>query len=404
MNTKLQLFLDKYIARSLAFGLNFIVRILGKILRINHQLDREYKTIVVSKFKGMGSILQATPMLVAIKQRYPDAELVFVSTSSNKQILELLPMVGKVLCVNDKGLLKFAKTNLQVLWYLIRKRPEIYFDLEIYSDYSTLFTLFSLSINRVGFYLRSSSFRMGIYTHMMFFNPKVSIAEVYLQMARLIGCEVSKSTLVHLQSSYTDSELGENYFVINPNASDLRLERRWGRHNFALLIQGLIKKYPQRKIVIIGSKDERKYTDKIIVQLTDTSKQVINLAGKTNIYQLVGVVANCGLMITNDTGPMHIAFCTRTPVISLFGPCSPEQYGVSENCYAIYKPVYCSPCVHDFEIPPCGGDNSCMKIIEVNEVMEKIESILSGVQKSPHSRANRFIYSYEHKILGKVNR
>ncbi len=66
-------------------------------------------------------------------------------------------------------------------------RPDVYIDLEIYSNFSTLVTLFSCSKNRISFYLRSSSFRMGIYTHMMFFNSEVQISEVYLQIARLFG-------------------------------------------------------------------------------------------------------------------------------------------------------------------------------------------------------------------------
>ena len=194
MNTRNKIFLDKFIAKPLGIILNVFVRILGKILRIDHNLDKEFKTIAVSKFKGLGSILQSTPMLDAIRKRYPNAEIIYVSTKSNEGLLRKIDWIDTVIVVDDSSLWKFFISNIRALWKLIRKRPEIYFDLEIYSDYSTLFTTFTLSKNRVGFYLRSSSFRMGIYTQMMFFNPNVPISKVYLQLSKLIDCDVESAS------------------------------------------------------------------------------------------------------------------------------------------------------------------------------------------------------------------
>ncbi len=67
---------------------------------------------------------------------------------------------------------------------------------------------------------------------------------------------------------------------------------------------------------------------------------------------------------------MHIGFSLKKTAIALFGPCSPHQYGFAENAVCFYKNVYCSPCVHEFIIPPCSyGNNDCMKLISVEEVM-----------------------------------
>ena len=402
MNVRTQIIVDKYIAKPIAYLLNFLVRLVGKLLRINHKLDRDFTRIAVCKFKGMGSIIQATPMLEALRKKYPNAEIIFVSTQGNRKFLEKIDLIDTIVTVNDSGFFTFIGSNIKSLFYLMRHRPQVYFDLEIYSDYSTLFTLFTFSTNRVGFYLRSSSFRMGIYTHMMFYNPRVPISKVYLQLAQLLGCEAEGTSLFSLIPGKTETPHNKAYIVINPNASDLRLERRWGKTNFVQLIRFLLDKHPDYDILLIGSKSERPYTETIASEIED--ERLINTAGKTSIDGLIETIAGARLMISNDTGPMHIAFCTNTPVVCLFGPCSPNQYGVSENAHVIYKPVYCSPCVHDFEVPPCKGDNVCMKLIEQMEVTAKVDSLLNEPTLSTPLQGTDFLYKEDENVFGQVNR
>lgn len=405
MNIKQQLFIDNYIAKPIAFFFNFIVRLLGAILSIDHNLERKFKTIVICKFKGMGSILQATPMIASIKKEYPKAEIIFVSTKSNRNILEKIDLIDTVVTIDDSNFYNFITSNIKSLLFLMKKRPGVYFDLEIYSDYSTLFTLFSLSTNRVGFYLRSSSFRMGIYTHMMFFNPRVPISSVYLQLAKLIGCKEGEEELYPLMKKIIPQQKKQNnYVVINPNSSDLRLERRWDKANFIALIKLILSKFSEYDVYLIGGKgEEEKYTKELSKAINNP--RVINTAGKTTIEEVIALINDSSLMITNDTGPMHIAFCVDTTVVCLFGPCSPDQYGMSNNAHIIYKPTYCSPCVHDFEVAPCNGNNVCMKLITVEEVFIKVEGLLNNPhQQTSKAKKTSFIYKQENNVFGKVIR
>ena len=109
-------------------------------------------------------------------------------------------------------------------------------------------------------------------------------------------------------------------------------------------------------------------------------------------------------MISNDTGPMHIAFCTKTPIICLFGPCSPDQYGMSEFAHIIYKNAYCSPCVHDFEIPLCKGDNVCMKLISTKEVFSLFQKLNENPTMKSEFAGQEFVYINDKIVLGKVIR
>src|SRR5690606_41311836 len=97
-----QILLDKYIAKPVAYLLNFIVRIAGKLLSIDHNLNKDFRTIAICKFKGMGSIIQATPMLQAIRNRFPDAEIIFVSSVANKSLLEKIDLVNTIITLDDR--------------------------------------------------------------------------------------------------------------------------------------------------------------------------------------------------------------------------------------------------------------------------------------------------------------
>lgn len=407
MKTRQQIIIDQYLARPVAYLMNFLVRILGKLLSIDHNLHRPFRRIVICKFKGLGSIIQCTPMLAAIRQQHPQAEIIFVSTKGNAGLLQKISLINTVITIDDKSAGSLLTTLSQCLWRLIRLRPDVYIDLEIYSNFSTLVTLFSLSRNRIGFYLRYNSFRMGIYTHMVFFNQKTSISEVYLQVARLFGHIPESITLYPLYRNISpdaNSILPKgDYLVINPNASDLRIERRWGAQHFTLLIRQCLQRYPDMQIVLIGSPAEQAYTEQVIQDIRN--EKVSSLAGKTTMDQLIALIRAAKLMVTNDTGPMHIAFACQTPVICLFGPCSPEQYGWSENASVIYKRVYCSPCVHDFSTPPCRGNNICMQLISVPEVMNAVDHYLQEGRLLHAERSGQaVIYKSGETVLGLVNR
>lgn len=407
MNTRSQLLIDRFVAKPAAWLLNFLVRGVGMVLRIDHSLERPVKRIVVCKFKGLGSIIQATPLLAALKQRFPGAEIAFVTTSGNVSLLKKIAHVDRIIAVDDKGALRLIRSLVRTLLRLIGRRADVYIDLEIYSDFSTLVTLFSLARNRIGFYLRSSSFRMGIYTHMMFFNTGMAVAEVYLQIARLFGPVEKPVELYPLYENTSGNALAiiptQQYLVINPNASDLRLERRWAAESYNALIRRCLERFPGKQILLVGAPAERAYTQELVASIDNPG--VVNLAGKTTMDELIVLIRHAQLMITNDTGPMHIAFACGTPTVCLFGPCAPEQYAWPDNATILYKRVFCSPCVHEFSVPPCGGNNACMQLIAVDEVMDAVERRLGT--DAPDSAARKpgvFLYGQQQEVLGLVMR
>ncbi len=93
---------------------------------------------------------------------------------------------------------------------------------------------------------------------------------------------------------------------------------------------------------------------------------------------LFALLEGARCVITNDTGPMHMAWALGAPTVALFGPVDPNQYGWSSpRVQLLYQPVYCSPCVHEVDIPPCGGNNTCMQRIALNAVEDAVDRVLA---------------------------
>ena len=413
MNTSTEIKIDRIIIKPIAYTLNLFVRLAGKLFRIDHTLHKQFNTLAISKYKGMGSIIQATPLIQSLRKNYPEAKIIFITTQTNEELLKKIKCIDEIIVLNDRNSFILVKSLPSFILKIISKKIDIYYDLEIYSNISTLISALSMAKNRFGFYLRSSDYRLGIYTHMMFYNIKSPIYQTYLQFARLSIAEENIVTDI-LSIKSTDSlkpssKIIENikskkYIVINPNASDLRIERRWDAQKFSDLIKRISEKYPSLEIILIGNKNEKKYVDEIINSVNN--KSVISLAGETSIEELIAIIENAEVLITNDTGPLHLAFATKTKVVALFGPCSPAQYANIDRCSVIYKNVYCSPCVHEFISPPCNGNNICMKLIKVDEVFDAFIKCKENIFQAPVKNDNEIIYKAESEnntyIIGRV--
>lgn len=395
MNTRIQIGIDKTLGAFLNLLLYTLVRLAGKILRINHNLERPFERIVVCKLKGMGSIVQASALLATIRKNYPTANIQFISTEANKSILDFYrEFINGTILIRDKNFFLVVKSTISALWKLWKFRPQVYIDIEVYSNYSSLLCTLSAASNRFGYYKSDKNYRSGLYTHLMYYNIKAPLSEIYLQMARILPIKDVDHQLIPLilsdeLQSISQHKLREfnpqiepfKYLVINPNASDLRLERRWPAEYFIQLIQEIRKFKSELFLILIGNKQEAEYVSGISKHYISDDR-VVDTSGKLNLDELIAVMNNAAGIITNDTGPLHLALALRKKTVGLFGPCAPEQYGQMQSCIPVYTNVYCSPCVHEFIKPPCASDNQCMKRMKVSLVLDALKHLLNDEQEN----------------------
>lgn len=392
MNARIKVRVDRLVGGPLAWGLNIAARVLGKVLHRNHNVAPEVvRTIVIAKYVGMGSIVQATPLLRTLKAGFPQARIIFVTGTSCRQLVERLNHVDTIITINDRGILGTCVTSLLAISRLVQARVDLFFDLELYSAYGSVMALLSLTRNRIGFYREADGHKIGIYSHLMYFNTRNPIRYIYLQLARAVGCApVEPDRLGKLRIDEADRQEAakllatrgideQPYLVVNPNASDLMIERRWPAERFAALI-GQMTSRLNLPVLLIGAQSEHAYVASV-VELVPASEsgRVQNLAGCLSLGGLLALLERARCLITNDTGPMHMAWALATPSVCLFGPVDPAHYGWTGKGVEILKhPVYCSPCLHETDEPPCRGNNICMQRIETDTVFAAVQRILSN--------------------------
>lgn len=172
---------------------------------------------------------------------------------------------------------------------------------------------------------------------------------------------------------YVDALLAENgirrndkIILVNPHAaSDTR---KWSSDKFTQLCDALGRQY---KVILIGAKVDRKAAQQIYAK---TSSKIFDFTGLTSIKQLGFLLERSSLLISGDTGTLHLGSYLNRPIVSLFGPGREKKYGPwSDNYAVVKKDIFCRPC----QKAQCRyGTLDCMKLIKTADVLRQIKNML----------------------------
>jgi ADP-heptose:LPS heptosyltransferase len=123
--------------------------------------------------------------------------------------------------------------------------------------------------------------------------------------------------------------------------------------------------------MIIGSKDDISLAEDVVKA---SGGKGISIAGQTDIKELISIIRGCSFMVSNDTGPMHIAAAYVIPVVAIFGPANPARTGPYGDKHVIVKSdIACAPCYKK----KC-KDIKCMEGISVQQVYKAIETVMNN--------------------------
>jgi lipopolysaccharide heptosyltransferase I len=151
------------------------------------------------------------------------------------------------------------------------------------------------------------------------------------------------------------------------------LNKRWPVQHFAELVRTLAKKFPAARFAVLGGKDDQPLGEKIFQAAPE---KVLNLCGATSLPEMIEWVRRCDLLITNDTGPMHVAAALDKPLVALFGPTAPERtgpYGQLQNVLRLDLP--CSPCMKS----TCASEKTdeCLRALSPATVLARVKNLLA---------------------------
>jgi heptosyltransferase-2 len=185
------------------------------------------------------------------------------------------------------------------------------------------------------------------------------------------------SDRVNSSNTQIDTILKSNLtkIALSPGSQEFDIHKRWSKSNFSKLINKFLANHNNILICLIGNEREKQLCEEII-QNVDQKNNVINLAGKTSILELLYFLSKVKLTITNCNGISHIACAASSPIIGLYGPTDFKATGpISEKFVPITAGLDCSPCYRRDYRFGC-GDPVCMEKIGVDHVYQKVKELI----------------------------
>ena len=336
---------------------------------------RYVETILVKMPNWIGDVVMALPVFEYLKAAYPDARVAALIKAPMGELLRGTPHVDEVLeYAHRKGLKGFADTARTI--GRIRRR---HFHAAVILPNSLSSALW---IALAGIPLRVGTrgqCRRWLLTHPVAPRPEgMHQGEHYITIAARLA-EAPPPGAPHVSVWSTHAAWAEQFLVerglnsggpivgLNPGAA-YGPAKRWLPERFAEVGRRLRDAYGAR-ILVFGSPADAPVTGPIAAQIGQAAH---DLTGRTTLGELAALMARCHVVITNDTGPMHLAGAVGTKVVAIFGSTSPERTAPPGDVTIIKKECECAPCL----LRECNRDFRCMTSITADEVVESAAACL----------------------------
>jgi heptosyltransferase II len=333
--------------------------------------------ILIRSSKWLGDAVMSLPAVRAIKAGRPDAHITIAAPSKIASMWKLLPEVNEIVSLPNKSLLATVRSI----------RRESRFDVAILFPNSLRVALeiwLSEIPRRVGYRGHFRSWLLNqIICEREIPMPIEHQANRYLRVARELGANVHDNWRYALSGLPRTSDATE---VVPPANAHVKMAlspgaeygptKRWLPARFAEVAAAVAAQSPVQWI-LLGTINDAAIGEQIATALGDSC---LNRIGRTTIEQLIDELRECRLLLTNDTGTMHLAALLNVPVVAIFGSTEPRLTGPLGDGHIILRHhVECSPCF----LRECPIDFRCMKAVSVQEVANAVLSILqTGAAKN----------------------
>jgi lipopolysaccharide heptosyltransferase II len=325
--------------------------------------------IVVRAPNWVGDAVLSIPALKSLRQRFPSARITLLARTWVAGLFESASFVDQIW--------RFGPSWVSN----VRKMRREGFDTGVLltnSFASALTMRIGRVAERVGY---ATELRSALLSHPVPLEPgKHHQTRYYLHLLESafgpgpspdIGIRPSADERERARRLLADSglDLSERFAVLSPGAA-FGSAKRWKEAGFAGLADRLGSE--GFRTVIVGSAAEREIGDRVSALMRS---KATNLAGETDLETLVGLLAEAALVVTNDSGPMHIAAALGTPTVGIFGSTDPEVTGpIGPRARVVSHKVDCSPCL----LRKCPIDHRCMENLTVEQVFEAGCGLVAG--------------------------
>ncbi len=351
------------------------------------------RNILILSLTRMGDLIQTTPLIQGLKDKYPDARITLMVSSDFEDAVSLIPGVDDSLVFNlrqfkdpsaweDESWVKIYRYIESELNSIRDKNYDLLVNLS-HSRFSALMVHYLKVKNVIGFHCSATGDRLTGHPWMQYFGTEpfnrnfneFNLVEIF---SRSSDIDMTGREIQVLESSTDSCSDQEGLFNFSKSDDDLVIgfqigssleNRRWSTASFAKLADLLVEKLNVR-ILLFGVASESKSAAEMI-QLVSNKDRVTDLTGKTDLKQLTGLLKGCDYLVTNDTGTMHLAAALNTKIIGLFfAHAHPFETAPFSSGHLIFQArISCAPCSYGVH---------CSNIVCVEKVLP--EHILTFVE------------------------
>lgn len=332
------------------------------------------RRILLIKLSALGDIVMTLPLLPAIQNRFPQAKIDWLVNKSFQDLLKNQKYLHQILLFQRKewGRKSFWK-NRQTFFQLLRDLKNSHYDLVL--DFQGLLRSGFLAFcthapQRVGF-ANAREMAPLFYTH------KVSVPTLdvhafdrYQSLVESVGVTVSHPPIYEIPLEEEAIQFVEKHLSGYPPPfvgivpQTMWKTKIWGTEK---LIEVLKKISPFVTPVLFGSADGAEEAEQL---QSACAGKAINLIGKTNLSQLFAFLHRMNVVLTNDSGPMHMAATLKVPVVAIFGPTNPIRTGpflwAPQKIFHATDQVACAPCYRRV----CPTQLECMAAVSPQAVSD----------------------------------
>ncbi|HDQ04308.1 MAG TPA: lipopolysaccharide heptosyltransferase II [Deltaproteobacteria bacterium] len=336
--------------------------------------------ILIVKLSAIGDVVHSLPVLYALREKFPSAQISWLVEEAASSLLHEHPLLDRLIVSKRKSWLKALghagnrKKAISEIKSFIHELRD--------TEYDIVLDLHALLKSGLLIFLargkRKIGYARGDEGSSVFLNEKVPPYDIeehailrYMNLAKYLGAQpdgyyfpipISDADRHSIRKLLENERIEGPFVAINPIAK--WKSKLWDKKKFALLADHCIREF-KLTVVFTGGREDDAEIQSIMEQMQE---KAVNLCGKTNLRELGYLYSLSRVMVTTDTGPMHIAAAVGTPVVALFGPTAPWRTGpFGDGHVVLRKRISCSPCFKKKCTNP-----QCMQQIEVEEVLQAV--------------------------------
>jgi heptosyltransferase-1 len=344
--------------------------------------------ILIVKLSAIGDVIHTLPALNAIRKAYPGAQITWLVEEAAHDLVKNHTALDRVLISKRQRWLRELRSPLflsaiKEVYGFIKELRDTHYDMIL--DFQALLKsgiLIALARGK-----RKIGFGKGL-EHMeysyLFLNerlPAVSMEHHALSRGLMLlnalgipAPEVEYNLPISVHEHQKVEDLLRRYGLVNPgkfvvvNPVAKWESKLWSNRNFSQLADRIITKY-DAGVVFTGSLEDRRTIHQIKAGMREPA---INLAGETTLKMLAALYAKADVVVSTDTGPMHLAVAMGTPVVALFGPTAFWRTGPYGSGHQVVTAAQtCAPCFKR-HCPTI----DCMALISVDQVFDAVSKIM----------------------------